>query len=304
MMDTVIETQDLVCRFGSFTAVDRLNLSIPRGTIYGFIGSNGSGKSTTIRMLCGLLRPTSGRALVLGCDTAREPEKVKAAIGYMSQKFSLYHDLTTLENLNFYAGLYGLPRRERAERIKNVLALLRLGTRTGQLAGQMSGGQRQRLALGCAILHRPEVIILDEPTSAVDPSSRRLFWNLLAELAADGRTTILVTTHFMDEAEHCGMVGFLKDGRLTAQGSPHELKASLPARLYRLSYPTHDEARRALHLLMAPEDILDAYAYGAAFHALLAPTARIPAALKCESAPLSMEDVFIYYDKAKGGSRE
>ena len=289
----VIETDHLTCRFGSFTAVDHLTLTVPRGIIYGFIGSNGSGKSTTIRMLCGLLRPTEGWARVLGYDTAQAPDQVKQRIGYMSQKFSLYHDLTCEENLAFYAGLYGLAGAVQKTRIAEVLSLMSLTDKRPVLAGGLSGGQRQRLALGCAILHRPDLLILDEPTSAVDPTSRRMFWNLLADLAAGG-TSLLVTTHFMDEAEHCDRIGFLKDGRLIANGSPAALKADLPARLITLDYASPSEAGQALKDSGIP--YLDAYVFGRQYHVLIAPQTEIGSRLRWKPADLTMEDVFIYHD--------
>lgn len=289
----VIETNDLTCRFGSFTAVDHLTITVPRGIIYGFIGSNGSGKSTTIRMLCGLLRPTEGWARVLGYDTAQAPDQVKQRIGYMSQKFSLYHDLTCEENLAFYAGLYGLTGAAQKTRMAEVLNLMLLTDKRPVLAGGLSGGQRQRLALGCAILHHPDLLILDEPTSAVDPTSRRMFWNLLASLAAGG-TSLLVTTHFMDEAEHCDRIGFLKDGRLIANGSPAALKADLPARLITLDYASPTEAGQALQDSGIP--YLDAYVFGRQYHVLLAPETDIGSRLCWNPAELTMEDVFIYHD--------
>ena len=190
----VIVTHDLTRVFGDYTAVDHLNLSVPRGAIYGFIGSNGSGKSTAIRMICGILPPTSGTAFVLGCDTAAHPERVRQSLGYMSQRFSLYTNMTVRENMMFYGGLYGLPRTERRTRTEEVLVRMQLTEKADVLAGGLSGGQKQRLALGCAILHRPALLVLDEPTSAVDPTSRRLFWNLLSEMAGTERTTIFVTT--------------------------------------------------------------------------------------------------------------
>lgn len=297
----VIETRDLTRRFGDFTAVDRLCLSVPRGAIYGFIGSNGSGKSTAIRMICGLLAPTSGQAVVLGCDTAREPDRVKQRIGYMSQKFSLYLDLTAEENLDFYGSLYGLASAERRARLEEVLALMRIEDKRRVLAGGLSGGQKQRLALGCAILHRPELLILDEPTSAVDPASRRLFWNLLAELAAGGRTTILVTTHFMDEAEHCDLIGFLQAGRLLAEGSPAALKAGLPGRLWSLRLPSPEEAAAAARSCGLP--ILEAYTFGRQYRVFLPADAAPPESLCPVPEELSMEDVFIYYDRHPGGDR-
>lgn len=295
--DYVIETRDLTKRFGDFTAVDRLRLAVPRGAIYGFIGSNGSGKSTAIRMICGLLAPTAGTALVLGKDTAREPDRVKQSIGYMSQKFSLYLDLTAEENLDFYSSLYGLGKEERRARMEDVFALMRLEDRRRVPAGSLSGGQRQRLALGCAILHRPELLILDEPTSAVDPASRRLFWNLLAGLAAGGRTTILVTTHFMDEAEHCDRIGFLQAGRLIAEGSPAELKARLPGILWSLRFPAPEDAAAAFAASGLPA--LETYTFGRQYRVLLPPDIEPPAALHPVREELSMEDVFIYYDSRR-----
>lgn len=295
--DYVIETRDLTKRFGDFTAVDRLRLAVPRGAIYGFIGSNGSGKSTAIRMICGLLAPTAGTALVLGKDTAREPDRVKQSIGYMSQKFSLYLDLTAEENLDFYGSLYGLGKEERRARIEDVFALMRLEDRRRVPAGSLSGGQRQRLALGCAILHRPELLILDEPTSAVDPASRRLFWNLLAGLAVGGRTTILVTTHFMDEAEHCDRIGFLQAGRLIAEGSPAELKARLPGVLWSLRFPAPEDAAAAFAASGLPA--LETYTFGRQYRVLLPPGIEPPAALHPVREELSMEDVFIYYDSRR-----
>lgn len=293
----VIETRDLTKRFGDFTAVDRLRLAVPRGAIYGFIGSNGSGKSTAIRMICGLLSPTEGAAYVLGSDTAREPDKVKQAIGYMSQKFSLYLDLTAEENLDFYGSLYGLGQAERRARMEDVLALMRIEDRRHVLAGSLSGGQRQRLALGCAILHRPELLILDEPTSAVDPASRRLFWNLLADLAAGGRTTILVTTHFMDEAEHCDLIGFLQAGRLIAEGSPAELKARLPGVLWSLRFPAPEDAAAAF--AASGLSALETYTFGRQYRVLLPPDVTPPSSLHPVREDLSMEDVFIYYDSRR-----
>lgn len=295
--DYVIETRDLTKRFGAFTAVDRLRLAVPRGVIYGFIGSNGSGKSTAIRMICGLLAPTEGAAYVLGKDTARDPGGVKQSIGYMSQKFSLYLDLTAEENLDFYGSLYGLGKKARRARMEEVLALMRIEDRRRVPAGSLSGGQRQRLALGCAILHRPELLILDEPTSAVDPASRRLFWNLLAGLAAGGRTTILVTTHFMDEAEHCDLIGFLQAGRLIAEGSPAELKARLPGVLWSLRFPAPEDAAAAF--AASGLSALETYTFGRQYRVLLPPEITPPAALHPVREELSMEDVFIYYDSRR-----
>jgi len=220
----MIEVRGLTKRFGAITAVDDVTFTIGEGEIFGILGPNGSGKTTTIRMLCGLIQPTSGTAMVAGADVVRDPDGVKARIGYMSQAFGLYRDLTVLKNLRFYAGLYGIDKdwRERAER---VVSAMRLTGSTDRLAGQLSGGNRQRLALGCAILHRPPVVFLDEPTAGVDPYARRVFWQIIRDLASQG-TTMIVTTHYMDEAERFDRLAFLSRGRLMALGTPTEVKAA------------------------------------------------------------------------------
>jgi ABC-2 type transport system ATP-binding protein len=222
-MPDAVYTENLTRTFDDFVAVDHLNLRVDRGEIYGFLGPNGAGKTTTIRMLCGILEPTAGTGRVLGFDVAREAEEIKRRIGYMSQKFSLYEDLTVAENVDFYASIYGLKGDLKRRRTDEIYETAGLRGRTGQLAGTLSGGQKQRLALGCALVHRPELLFLDEPTAGVDPLSRRDFWGLLYELAGGG-TTILVTTHYMDEAEHCNRLGFIYDGRLIAEGEPDGLK--------------------------------------------------------------------------------
>ena len=291
----VIETHDLTRVFGSYTAVDRLNLTVRRASIFGFIGSNGSGKSTAIRMICGLLSPTHGTALVLGCDTAVHPERVKQSIGYMSQRFSLYENLTVWENMMFYGGLYGLAKEERRCRCADVLAQMQLVEKRDVLAGGLSGGQKQRLALGCAILHRPALLVLDEPTSAVDPTSRRLFWNLLSEMAGTERTTIFVTTHFMDEAEHCDEIAFLQRGKKIASGSPSALKEELPARLYVLPQDSAEEGEAALRAAGVPCD--EVYVFGRQVRALVPRETVLPEQLHAAPWELTMEDVFIYYDR-------
>jgi len=222
-MVTAIKTEGLTKTFGHLTAVDRVDMEVREGEIYGFLGPNGAGKSTTIRMLTGLLLPTDGRAEVLGYDVAREPEKVKENIGYMSQRFSLYEDLSVYENIDFYSSIYGLRGAEKKRNIKETLATANLEGRLDQVAGTLSGGQKQRLALGCSIIHRPRLLFLDEPTAGVDPLSRRDFWGLLYDLSARG-TTIMVTTHYMDEAEHCHRLGFINLGKIIAEGTPDELK--------------------------------------------------------------------------------
>jgi ABC-2 type transport system ATP-binding protein len=220
----MIEVSGLTKRFGAVTAVEEVSYTIGEGEIFGILGPNGSGKTTTIRMLCGLIHPTSGTALVAGADVVRDPDGVKARIGYMSQAFGLYRDLTVLENLRFYAGLYGIDKdwRERAEW---AVSTMRLAGATNRLAGQLSGGNKQRLALGCAILHRPPVVFLDEPTAGVDPYARRVFWQIIRDLASQG-TTMIVTTHYMDEAERFDRLAFLSRGRLMALGTPTEVKAA------------------------------------------------------------------------------
>lgn len=220
-----IEVRGLTKRFGRFTAVNGVSFEVPRGEIFGFLGPNGAGKSTTIRMLCGLLSSTSGTARVAGFDINREPERVRQNIGYMSQKFSLYRDLTVAENIAFFGGVYGLDARRLAERGAKVTALAGLRGLERELSGTLSGALQQRLALGCAILHEPPILFLDEPTSGVDPISRRMFWDLIQGMAAGG-VTVLITTHFMDEAEFCRRIGFISGGELIALDTPSALKRS------------------------------------------------------------------------------
>jgi drug efflux transport system ATP-binding protein len=217
-----VETVALRKVFGSLVAVDSLDLSIARGTVYGLLGSNGSGKTTTIRMLCGLLTPTSGKAGVVGLDVATQGETIRRRIGYMCQKFGLYDDLTVRENLNFYAAIYGLRRAALAARIEELLVELRLTQRVNQLVGTLSGGWKQRVSLACATAHHPELVFLDEPTAGVDPAARRVFWELIYQLAGAG-TTIVVTTHYMDEAARCQRLGFMSKGRLIANGTQEEI---------------------------------------------------------------------------------
>ncbi|MGI6459516.1 MAG: ABC transporter ATP-binding protein [Candidatus Hydrogenedentales bacterium] len=222
-MTPAIRTENLTRRFGNFTAVDGVNLEIEEGDIFGFLGPNGSGKSTVIRMLCGLLLPTGGSAQVLGHDVVRDSEKVKHSIGYMSQQFSLYPDLTVMENLTFYARIYGIPRRHRRARIEEVIAGAGIQDYRKRLAGQLSGGWKQRLALACALVHRPRLMFLDEPTAGIDPVARRELWNLLFDLSGQG-VTFFVTTHYMDEAERCSHVGYIYYSKLIVRGTPNELK--------------------------------------------------------------------------------
>src|SRR5688500_13398613 len=218
-----IDGRGLSRRFGSFVAVQDLSFSVEQGEIFGFLGANGAGKSTTTRMLCGLLRPTSGTALVGGIDVARDPEGVKRRIGYMSQRFSLYEALTVDQNIRFFGGIYGLRGRAFDDRRKFVLEMAGLEGRENTKTSELAGGWRQRLALGCAILHQPPIVFLDEPTGGVDPLSRRQFWDLIGELSRQG-VTVLVTTHYLDEAEHCHRIAIIQAGQLAAIGTAGELK--------------------------------------------------------------------------------
>lgn len=224
MTDSAIHTSQLHKRFGDLVAVDALDLDVRRGEVFGLLGPNGSGKTTTIRMLCGLLPPTSGEITVVGIDAVRDPEAVRRRIGYMSQRFGLYDDMSVRENFRFYAGLYGLRGAARAARQAELFEQLGLGPRAKQLAGTLSGGWKQKLSLACATAHHPDLVFLDEPTAGVDPAARRRFWELIHELASGGMT-ILVTTHYMDEAIRCDRLAFLSRGHLIALGTPEEVTA-------------------------------------------------------------------------------
>lgn len=225
-----ISVENLEKRFGAFVAVDRISFSVGKGEIFGFLGPNGSGKSTTIRMLCGILSPTSGKGFVAGHDIALEPEKVKASIGYMSQKFSLYEDLTPFENIRFYLGVYSIPEASWEERSRWAMEVTRLTDVRNRLTGDLPPGWRQRLALGCALLHHPKIIFLDEPTSGVDPLTRRHFWDFIEKLSGE-EVTVFVTTHYMDEAKNCRRLALINEGRIVALGSPGEIVAeALPGK--------------------------------------------------------------------------
>ena len=284
MMEYAIETKDLTCKFGNFTAVDKLNIRVAPGQIYGFLGSNGSGKSTSIRMLCGLLKPAAGSGTVLGYDVETQAEKIKEHIGYMSQKFSLYLDLTVFENLDFYAGMYGLRGAEKLARVNEMIAEMQLEDKRDALSATLSGGLKQRLALACAIL---------------DPISRRSFWQIIHGLALGG-TTMVVTTHFMEEAEHCDEMVFLDAGKMVAQGSPKALKDSIKEVLISIasddSIKLRDEIRRSL-------PVLDAYIFGRELRLLMRrEDLGALAGYDYNVIEPSMEDVFSYYlDKRKGG---
>jgi ABC-2 type transport system ATP-binding protein len=243
-----IRARGLSKRFGQVVAVDELDLRVRRGEVYGFLGPNGSGKSTTIRMLCGLLRPSGGEINVLGFQIPKDAEALKRRIGYMTQKFSLYEDLTVAENLGFLAAVHGLARARAKAQIDEVLERYWLADLRGQLAATLSGGQKQRLALAGTVLHKPDLLFLDEPTSAVDPQSRREFWDSLFELA-DAGTTLLVSTHYMDEAERCTRLAILDRGRIVADGSPQELMDGLPGRTLLVDSPQPRQAQRLLQTL-------------------------------------------------------
>ncbi len=292
-----VETENLTRVFGDFVAVNQINLKIPQGSIYGFLGPNGSGKSTTIRMLCGILSPTSGGGQILGLDLATQGEAIKEKIGYMSQKFSLYDDLTVLENLEFYAGLYSLTAAKRQERIEYMLHMARLKDRRHEMTANLSGGWKQRLALGCSILHNPLILFLDEPTGGVDPKSRRMFWDIIYELADQG-TTVMVTTHFMDEVEHCDAIGFIYEGNLIADDTPANLKRDLPGIL--LEIPTPDPMDLVSKLVTEEREVLDVYPYGTSVHVLVQKE-QIGNYHNYEYRVItpSLEDVFVHYVKAK-----
>lgn len=228
-----VELNDLTKRFGKFTAVNKANFYIPEGEIFGLLGPNGAGKTTTIRILCGILLPTSGKATVLNYDVARDPEEVKKRIGYMSQKFSLYNDLTPVENIDFYGSIYGVPGKQKKERTRELIRMVGLEEHEKTLTRNLSGAWRQRLALACAIVHRPPMLFLDEATAGVDPVSRREFWDLIYLLASEG-VSVLATTHYMDEADYCNTIGMMYQGEIVALASPETLKDQMPGVLVQL----------------------------------------------------------------------
>ncbi|HLV78884.1 MAG TPA: ABC transporter ATP-binding protein, partial [Chthonomonadaceae bacterium] len=265
-----IEMNELTRRFGDFTAVDALTLTVPKGTIFGFLGPNGSGKTTCIRMLCGLLQPTAGTARVNGHDIVRDAEAVKRSIGYMNQAFSLYRDLTVDENLSFFGGIYGLQGEHLRRRKEEVIALVGIENYRRRRSGQLSGGWKQRLALAAALIHEPDLVFLDEPTAGIDPVARRELWDLLFDLAGAGKT-LFVTTHYMDEAERCNEIAYIYLSRLMVQGTPNTLKALpevSPAGTRRIAVATAQPAQ-ALVLLKRQPFALDATLVEAEIHLLL-----------------------------------
>jgi ABC-2 type transport system ATP-binding protein len=265
-MPVAVEANELSKSYGELVAVDRLSLEVAEGEVFAFLGPNGSGKTTTIRMLCGIITPTGGRGRVLGFDIASQSEAIKARIGYMSQRFALYEDLTVRENLDFYAGVYQVPRTLRGKRIVELIAMAGLTGREGQLAGQLSGGWKQRLALGCAIVHQPPLLFLDEPTAGVDPVSRRSFWTLIYGLARGG-VTIFLTTHYIDEAEHADRVALMLAGRVVALAPPHVLRETgLDGTLLEVEC---EPAIDALDLLPTLPGVREVTLYGTLLHVLV-----------------------------------
>jgi len=297
-----IVVNELTRTFGAFTAVDHVSFQVEEGEIFGFLGANGAGKSTTIRMLCGLLRPSSGSATVGGVDVARDPEAVKRRIGYMSQRFSLYEPLTVDQNIRFFGGVYGLARDEFEERRAFVLEMAGLKGRENTLTRDLAGGWRQRLALGCAILHRPPIVFLDEPTGGVDPLSRRHFWDLIGELSREG-VTVLVTTHYLDEAEHCHRIAIIHAGQLAALGTASALKQRFAGRP--IIELTADQPVDAMEALEALPQVEKTSLFGTAVHAVLRSEAVNADVLRAELARAgqavhsatrvapSLEDVFL-----------
>jgi len=306
--DLAISARGLTKRFGRLVAVDGVDLTVPRSHVYGFLGPNGSGKSTTIRMLCGLLTPTAGRIEVLGLRVPEQAEALRRRIGYMTQKFSLFEDLSVRENLEFLAAAHDVPKAGTRKRVDELIAQYDFADRQDQLAGTMSGGQKQRLALAGAVIHGPELLFLDEPTSAVDPESRRNFWEKLFELADDG-VTILVSTHLMDEAERCHRLAILDRGRLVADGTPAELMHGLAGRIVEVVTP---EARRAQRVLSGQPGVLGVAQIGSDLRVLVQPGQEVLAGLRrlLDEAGIpgevtvvapNLEDVFVEATRGRDG---
>ena len=297
-----VEIKNLVKRFGNFVAVDNVSLSVERGEIFGFLGSNGAGKTTTIRMLCGLLTPTSGSARVGGFDLATQSEQIKQTIGYMSQKFSLYDDLSVAENIDFFSGVYTVPQELRPARKEYVLKMAGLENRGDTMTHLLPTGWKQRLALGCAILHQPPILFLDEPTSGVDPIARRTFWDLIYQLSAEGHT-VFVTTHYMDEAEYCHRLALMHRGRLIGLGSAAELKAALVS--HTLMHLESTDVLESLRALEQCPEVVEAAVFGSGLHLMVRDAAAAESAVRkalgehrIEVKRLaviepSMEDVFV-----------
>ena len=297
-----ILTEGLTKRFGAFVAVDAVSFTVSAGEVFGFLGPNGAGKTTTIRMLCGILPPTAGRAMVGGSDVATQPERIRHKIGYMSQRFSLYTDLTVWENLILYAGIYGVPERTMDKRLREVMEMSALSGKESAMVADLPTGWRQRLALGCAILHHPEVLFLDEPTSGVDPAARQAFWELIYQLSSQG-TAVLVSTHYMDEAEQCHRIGMIFNGRLVAVDTPTLLKDKIPGKVFELET---EDTTRTTEILRQTPGIAEVSPFGRRLHILteaeaftrrqirqILTKAKISVAA-LEQVPPRLEDVFIY----------
>jgi len=272
-----VSVQSLEKRFGQFTAVNRVNFSVKQGEIFGFLGPNGAGKSTTIRMLCGIIRPTSGSGRVGGFDIIKEQHKIKENIGYMSQKFSLYDDLTVEENINFYSGIYKIPAAEKNARLTETILTAGLEGKEAALTATLSGGWKQRLALGCALLHQPKIIFLDEPTSGVDPITRANFWEIIKKLSAAG-VTVFVTTHYMDEAENCNRMVLIYRGTIIAQGSPQEMKTNcMKNEVLEIEI---NNSQNWLERVSKVSGVKEAALFGAAIHVVVYDSAQATSALK------------------------
>jgi ABC-2 type transport system ATP-binding protein len=303
----------LTKRFGTFVAVDRIDLEVRKGEVFGFLGPNGAGKSTTIRMLCGLLKPTSGHARVAGYDVAQNPEAVRQNIGYMSQKFSLYNDLKVIENLRLFAGLYSVPSSKLQERVEWALSMANLKGQENLITGTLPGGWKQRLALGCAVLHRPPVIFLDEPTSGVDPITRRQFWELIHQMAEQG-VTVFVTTHYMEEAEYCNRLALIFRGKIVALGTPSELKRNLMKG--QLLLVECEPLGDAVEALQSAPGVMDAAVFSNALHLVVQDAAvavpqlqsylaeRHIAVSRMEKIRPSLEDVFVSLTTGREAAEE
>jgi ABC-2 type transport system ATP-binding protein len=308
-----VTVEKLVKSFGNFVAVDQIDLEVCKGEVFGFLGPNGAGKSTTIRILCGLLKPTSGRALVAGYDVNRNPEAVRQNIGYMSQKFSLYNDLTVIENLRLFAGLYSVPSKDLQSRIEWALTMANLKGQENLITGTLPGGWKQRLALGCAVLHKPPVIFLDEPTSGVDPITRRQFWDLIHQMAEEG-VTVFVTTHYMEEAEYCNRLALIFRGKLVALGTPSELKRD--SMNGELLFVECDPLGAAVEALQSAPGVSDAAVFGNALHLVVEDAdrsvpqlksylaARNIAVSRMEKIRPSLEDVFVSLTTGREAAEE
>jgi len=315
-MTIAIKAESITRKFGLLTAVSDVSFTIEKGEIFGFLGPNGSGKSTMIRILCGLLQPTSGHAELDGLDVVKQTEEIKKRIGYMSQRFSLYEDLTVQENIDFYGAIYGLNTTELALRRRAVVDLVGLDDRLEQMAANLSGGYKQRLALACCLLHQPRIIFLDEPTAGIDPVARREIWDLLFRLAAEG-TTLFVTTHYMDEAERCSQVAYIYLSKLIAIGRPQDLKRLPEITPEGCAWVeiTSGDATQLLPLLRRHSDVVDATIFGEAIHALVRqptdPAALIEFArergaanVACRAVPPSLEDVFVSLTRLRRSAAE